>query len=254
MSRRHRSEREIMRVFLAGAAGAIGRPLTRLLVAAGHTVTGTTRSTEKAGGIEAAGATAVILDAYDGDAVRAAVTGARPEVVIHQLTDLPQVRDPATYPAALAANERLRIVATPNLIVAARAAGARRFIAQSVAFAYAPGSTPSRESDPLDFAGEGTRANLVRGVVALEALTLCTPGVEGIVLRYGMLYGPGTWYAVPAARGSVHVDAAANAALLAVTRGEPGTYNIAEDDGAVAMERARAQLGFDPNFRIRLAA
>jgi nucleoside-diphosphate-sugar epimerase len=238
-----------MRVFLAGAAGAIGRPLARLLVAAGHAVTGTTRSVEKAGEIEAAGATAVVLDAYDGDAVRAAVVAARPDVVIHQLTDLPQVRDPATFPAALAANARLRILATPNLVVAARAAGARRFIAQSVAFAYAPGSTPFREGDPLEFAAEGTRAALVRGIVALEALTLCTPGIHGIVLRYGMLYGPGTWYEAPAGRGSVHVDAAAHAALLAVTRGEPGAYNIAEDDGAVAIDRGRAQLGFDPGFR-----
>jgi nucleoside-diphosphate-sugar epimerase len=89
----------------------------------------------------------------------------------------------------------------------------------------------------------------VRGIVALEALTLCTPGIHGIVLRYGMLYGPGTWYEAPAGRGSVHVDAAAHAALLAATRGEPGAYNIAEDDGAVAIDRARAQLGFDPGFR-----
>ena len=152
-----------MRIFLAGATGAVGRPLTRLLVAAGHAVTGTTRSPHKAPTIEAAGATAAVVDAYDGDAVRAAVVAARPDVVIHQLTDLPGTRDPATYPAALAANARLRVVATPNLVVAARAAGARRFIAQSVAFAYPPGTMPWRETDPLDFAGEGTRAVLVRG-------------------------------------------------------------------------------------------
>jgi nucleoside-diphosphate-sugar epimerase len=236
-----------MRVFLAGATGAIGRPLTRLLVAAGHAVTGTTRSAEKAATIAAAGATPAILDAYDGDAVRAAVMAAAPEVVIHQLTDLPQTRDPVAYSAALAANARLRIVATPNLVVAARAAGARRFIAQSVAFAYAGGPGPRRESDPLDFAGEGTRAVLVRGVVALEALTLGTPGIDGIVLRYGMLYGPGTWYAAPAVRGCVHVDAAAHAALLAITRGMPGVYNIAEDDGAIAIAKAREHLGFDPS-------
>jgi nucleoside-diphosphate-sugar epimerase len=238
-----------MRVFLAGATGAVGRPLTRLLAAAGHKVTATTRSADKAAAIEAAGATAAILDAYDGDAVRAAVMSAEPDAVIHQLTDLPQIRDPATYPAALAANARLRIDATPNLAVAARAAGARRFIAQSVAFAYASGSGPFREGDPLDFAGEGTRAVLIRGVVALEAVTLGTPGIEGVVLRYGMLYGAGTWYEVPAAHGSVHVDAAAHAALLALSRGNPGIYNIAEDDGAVVIDKARAQLGFDPGFR-----
>ncbi len=221
-----------MRIFLAGATGAIGRPLTRLLVAAGHAVTGTTRSPNKAAAIEAAGATAAVVDAYDGDAVRAAVVAARPEVVIHQLTDLPGTRDPATYPAALAA-------------------GARRFIAQSVAFAYPPGTMPYRETDPLDFAGEGTRAVLVRGVAALEALATGTPGFAGIVLRYGYLYGPGTWYAAPEGRGFVHVDAAAHAALIAVTRGAPGVYNIAADDGAVAIDKAREELGFDPQFRIK---
>ena len=240
-----------MRIFLAGATGAVGRPLTRLLVAAGHAVTGTTRSPHKAPTIEAAGATAAVVDAYDGDAVRAAVVAARPDVVIHQLTDLPSTRDPATYPAALAANARLRVMATPNLVVAARAAGVRRFIAQSVAFAYPPGRMPCRETDPLDFAGEGTRAVLVRGVAALEALATGTPGIAGIVLRYGYLYGPGTWYAVPEGRGFVHVDAAAHAALIAVTRGAPGLYNIAEDDGAVAIDKAREQLGFDPQFRIK---
>jgi nucleoside-diphosphate-sugar epimerase len=240
-----------MRIFLAGATGAVGRPLTRLLVAAGHAVTGTTRSPPKAPTIEAAGATAAVVDAYDGDAVRAAVVAARPDVVIHQLTDLPSTRDPATYPAALAANARLRVIATPNLVVAARAAGARRFIAQSVAFAYPPGTMPCRETDPLDFAGEGTRAVLVRGVAALEALATGTPGFAGIVLRYGYLYGPGTWYAAPEGRGFVHVDAAAHAALTAVTRGAPGVYNIAEDDGAVAIDKARGELGFDPQFRIK---
>jgi len=237
-----------MRIFLAGAAGAIGRPLTRLLVAAGHAVTGTTRSAEKAAAIEAAGAKAVVVDACDGDAVLAAVTAARPEVVIHQLTDLPQTRDPKTYPAALAANARLRILATPNLALAARLAGARRFIAQSVAFAYEPGAAPRREEDPLDFAG--TRAVLLRGVIALEAVTLGTPGLPGIVLRYGYLYGPGTWYAKPEGPGFVHVEAAAQAALAAVSRGSPGVYNIAEDDGAIAIDKARRDLDFDPKVRV----
>jgi nucleoside-diphosphate-sugar epimerase len=213
-------------------------------------VVGTTRSAGKAAEIDAACATATIVDAYDGDAVRTAVLAAKPDVVIHQLTDLPGTRDPVTYPAALAANARLRIMATPGLVVAARAARARRVITQSVAFAYAPGRPPLAETHPLDYAGEGNKAVLVRGVATLEALTTGTPGIEGIVLRYAYLYGPGTWYAAPEGRGFVHVDAAAQAALLALTRGDPGTYNIADDDGAVSIDKARRELGFDPTFRL----
>jgi nucleoside-diphosphate-sugar epimerase len=239
-----------MRVFLAGATGAVGRPLTRLLVEAGHVVIGTTRSAAKAAAIEAVGAAAVLVDAYDGDAMRAAMLAARPDVVIHQLTDLPTTRDPVSYQAGLAANARLRIMATPGLVVAARAAGARRLITQSVAFAYAPAPAPLAETDPLDYAGEGNKAVLVRGIATLEALTLGTPGIEGIALRYAYLYGPGTWYAAPEGSGFVHVDAAAQAALLALTRGSPGAYNIANDDGAVAIHKARRDLGFDPEFRL----
>jgi nucleoside-diphosphate-sugar epimerase len=239
-----------LRIFLAGATGAVGAPLTRLLVAAGHVVIGSTRSVDKVASIEAAGATAAVVDAYDGDALRAVVLAARPDVVIHQLTDLPAARDPTTYQAALAANARLRIMATPGLVVAARAAGARRLITQSVAFAYAPGPAPLAETHPLDYAGEGNKAVLVRGVATLEALTLGTPGIDGIALRYAYLYGPGTWYAAPEGSGFVHVDAAARAALLALTRGSPGAYNIANDDGAVAIDKARRELGFDPAFRV----
>jgi nucleoside-diphosphate-sugar epimerase len=111
---------------------------------------------------------------------------------------------------------------------------------------------PYREDAPLDYlATEPGRQALVRGITALEALTLGTPGFEGIVLRYGMLYGPGTWYERPTMPGSLHVEAAAHAVLLALTRGSPGLYNIAEDDGMVAIDRARRELGFDPGYRIR---
>lgn len=239
-----------MRIFLAGASGAIGRRLTLFLLVAGHQVTGTTRSADKAAALKARGVEPVVVDAFDTAAVRAAVVGARPDVVIHQLTDLPQVLDPAGLGDALVRNARLRIEGTANLVAAARAAGSRRLIAQSIAFAYANGPEPHAETDALA-SGEGDQpaAISVRGVRALEEAVINAPGIDSVILRYGRLYGLGTWN-TPNAKAPLHVDAAARAALLAVTRGAPGIYNIAEDDGAVSIEKARKELGFDPAFRL----
>ncbi len=239
-----------MRIFLAGATGAIGRRLTPLLVAAGHNVTGTTRSAEKAEALKKQGVQTVIIDVFERRALCDAIVAARPEVVIHQLTDLPQVFDPARRGDMLVRNARLRIEGTANLVAAAQAAGARRLISQSIAFIYADGPEPHAENDPLAPAdGDDLNALTSRGVRSLEDATLKTPGVDGIVLRYGRLYGPGTWN-TPNARAPLHVDAAAQAALLAVTRGTPSIYNTAEDDGAVTIEKARRELGFDPAFRL----
>jgi len=237
-----------MKVFLAGATGVIGRPLVKLLREAGHTVTGTTRSPGKAAAIEALGARAMVVDAFDAAALTQAITAARPEVVIHQLTDLPDTMDPAQRAAVLEANARLRIEGTRNLMAAAQASGARRVVAQSIAFIYAPGPGPRQEGDPLDDSEAQRRT--IGGVVALENAVTQTPGIEGIVLRYGRLYGPGTWFPERSGPGPLSTDAAAHAALLAVTRGAPGIYNIAEDDGALSIEKARRELGFDPGFRM----
>jgi nucleoside-diphosphate-sugar epimerase len=238
-----------MKVFLAGAAGAIGRRLVPLLLGAGHEVTGTTRSGEKASELKARGITAVVVDVYDAAALRDVVARANPEVVMHQLTDLPKALDPR-QPRNFAGNMRLRIDGTANLVAAAQAAGARRLIAQSIAFSYAPGPEPHAETDPLAPAeGDTPAAMSARGVHALEDAVLGTAGLEGIVLRYGRLYGPGTWYSAPSGRGALHVDAAAHAALLAMTRGRPGAYNIAEPDGALSVDKAVRELGLNPAFR-----
>jgi nucleoside-diphosphate-sugar epimerase len=239
-----------MRIFLAGAGGAIGRRLTPLLLADGHAVTGTTRSAEKARQLNAQGVTAVVVDVFDRDALRDAFGQAKPDVVIHQLTDLPQVFDPERRADALRRNARLRIDGTANLIAAALAAGTPRLISQSIAFIYADAREPHRENDPLASAeGDSLDALTARGVLALEAATLNSQGIDGIVLRYGRLYGAGTWFTAPSGRGALHVDAAAQAARLALTRGKPGVYNIAEDDGAISIQKARDELGFDPDFR-----
>jgi nucleoside-diphosphate-sugar epimerase len=238
-----------MRILLAGATGVIGRPLLTLLVRAGHDVTGTTRSAARVGAIAASGAVPAVVDVFDEDGLREAARVARPEVVIHQLTNLPDEADPTKIAASLAANARIRIEGTRNLIIAAKAAGARRMVAQSIAFMYAPGPEPHAETDALMPGGNDGSVD-ARGVHALEDAVTATPGLDGVVLRYGRLYGPGTWTPVAQGRAPLHVDAAAHAALLALTHGAPGIYNIAEDDGAVTISKARDQLGFDPGFRL----
>jgi nucleoside-diphosphate-sugar epimerase len=239
-----------MRIFLAGAAGAIGRRLTPLLISAGHAVIGTTRSADKAAWLTAVGAEAVILDAKDTEALIRAVVEARPDVIMNQLTDLPPVYDAARWEEAARRNAGIRAVSAPALVEAAAQAGARRHILQSLAFVYAPGPTPHGEDDPLDIDATGVRRITVDGVVASEGPVLTAKEVEGIVLRYGYFYGPGTWSETPGNKPAVHVDAAAYAALLAVSRGERGIYNVAEDDGSVSIERARRLLGWDPSSRI----
>ena len=146
-------------------------------------------------------------------------------------------------------NARIRTEGTRNLIAAAQAAATRRFIVQSIAFGYAPGVEPFAETDPLNLA-DGPRVVTVRGAAGMEEQALRRPEWTAIVLRYGLLYGPGTWTDGPSRKPPLHVDAAAQAALLAVTRGKPGIYNIADDDGTVSIEKAREELGFDPAFRL----
>jgi nucleoside-diphosphate-sugar epimerase len=237
-----------MKVFIAGVSGAIGRRLMPLLHEAGHDVTGMTRSANVARELEASGVHAVVVDVFDPDALTRAVVAAQPEVVMHQLTDLPRdIPDEAELAAAYPRNARIRIEGTRNLVAAANAASARRFIVQSVAFAYLPGKEPYAETDPLNLV-EGPRLVTVRAAADMEQQVL-NSGMEPVVLRYGLLYGPGTWSEGPARRPPVHVDAAAQAALLALT-GRPGIYNIADDEGTVSIEKARSEWGFDPAFRL----
>jgi nucleoside-diphosphate-sugar epimerase len=237
-----------MRIFLAGAGGVIGRRLTPLLRSAGHAVSGTTRAADKAGALRALGAEPVVVDVFDARALARAVLAAAPDVVLHQLTDLAFAPGTPQYEEGLARNARLRIEGTRNLVAAAQAASVKRMVAQSVAFAYAPSAGPRIETDPLNLHAEGAVRKSAEAVAALEQAVLSIP--EGIVLRYGYFYGPGTWSGdVPSRQPSVHVDAAARAALLAVTRGERGIYNVAEDGDAVSSAKAKRDLGFDAGFR-----
>jgi len=236
-----------MRIFLAGASGAIGRRLTPLLRKVGHDVTGMTRSSDVARALEAAGIHARVVDVYDADALKRAVMQARPDVVMHQLTDLPRVFDETQLAAQYPRNARIRTEGTRNLIAAAQAAAARRFIVQSVAFAYAPGKEPYVETDPLNVT-DGPRMVTVRAAADMERQVMAS-GMDAVVLRYGLFYGPGTWTESPVRKPSLHIDAAAQAAVLALNA-KPGIYNFADDDGTVSIEKARRELGFDPAFRL----
>src|SRR5687767_505195 len=179
-----------MKVFVAGASGAIGRFLIPRLVAAEHSVMGMTRSEEKAAMLRELGAEAVVADIYDAERVDAAITGFAPEVVIHQLTALPQAMNLRKLDQMYGPTARIRREGTRTLIDAARAAGARRIVAQSIAFLYALGGTPvkTEEDPPLDGLSGGL-GEVMDATVDLERQVTNAEGLEGLVLRYGYFYG-----------------------------------------------------------------
>lgn len=238
------------RVFVAGAGGVIGRVLCRLLLDDGWHVVGTTRKADAARGLRASGVEPAIVDVFDAQALRTAVRRARPDAVIHQLTDLPKQFDPDGLKKALPRNAVLREVGTQNLVDACVAAGVKHVIAQSIAFAYAPGPKPLTEDAPLNVsASDPVAARTAHAVQVLERLVLAGP-FRGVVLRYGRLYGPGTWATAPPPGVRVHVDAAADAARKALLGGAAGIYNVAEPDGTVCVTKAVAQMGWSPAFRV----
>ncbi len=244
-----------MRVFVAGATGALGRPLVPKLVAAGHEVTGMTRSESKTDDVRRVGARAVVADVFDVDALGAAMEEARPEVIVHELTALPDridFRKADTY----AATNRVRTEGTRNLIEAARAAGARRLVCQSIAFAYRmDGEGLKTEDDPLLSEAAGAFGSAVSALREMEAMVLGSDGLEGLVLRYGFFYGPGTYYAANGTstddvrrrrlpivgKGGgvfsfIHVDDAADATVAAVEHRAAGVYNLTDDEPAPMTE------------------
>jgi nucleoside-diphosphate-sugar epimerase len=235
-----------VKVFVAGASGAIGRPLVRRLREAGHDVVGMTRSEERAAALRAQGAEAAIGDALDAGAVRAAVAEARPDVVVNELTDLASPLNPRKYAEWLEGTNRLRREGTRNLAEAAQEAGAARYVSQSVAFAYSFEPGMKTEGDALLGSEAG---DMAMAISELERITLAAPG--GIVIRYGFFYGPGTAYApggqqieqirrrqTPIVGGGngafpfIHVEDAAAATVAAIERGQPGVYNVVDDEPA----------------------
>jgi len=241
-----------MKIFLAGASGALGRQLVPVLRAAGHDVVGTTRSAAKAQELQATGAEPVVLDALDADAVRQAVTDARPDVVMHQLTAISEPNF-KNLDASFAATNRLRTDGLDHLLAAAREAGATRFIAQS--FTGWPnersGSAPKTEHDRLDPRPAKNSEQSLAAIRHVESAVSGAEDIEGVVLRYGAFYGPGTDLGpggamlemvrrrqLPIVGGGagvfsfIHIADAASATAAAVERGGRGIYNIVDDEPA----------------------
>ncbi len=245
-----------MKVLIVGATGVVGRPLVRMLSQGGHEVLGTTRSEGKTAALRELGAEPLVCDARDGASLRRAVLSAKPEVIVNQLTDLSKPLNPREYTEWVEPTNRLRIESTRVLTAVAVEAGVRLLVSQSIAFAYRPDGTALKtEPDPLYVDAPGGFAAAVAAVLELEQRTLDTPGLEGIVLRYGYFYGPKTSYAhdgqiadmvrrrqfpvVGAGSGRfsfIHVDDAAAATLAALERGQPGVYNVVDDEPAAVRD------------------
>jgi nucleoside-diphosphate-sugar epimerase len=260
-----------VRVFLAGATGAIGAPLLQLLVAEGHEVTGMTRSPDRAATLRAAGAEAVVADALDREALTSAVLAARPEAIVHQLTAIPPRLDPRKIVRDFALTDRLRTEGTRTLVAAAQQAGASRIVAQSIAFAYAPGPPGAVhvEDDPLM---ADPPAQFKRSAAAIAELERTVLGAEGVVLRYGYFYGPGTSISADGSLGRevarrrlpivgggsgvwsfIHVQDAASATVAALASGSKGAYNVVDDEPAQVREWIPAladALGAEPPRRV----
>lgn len=236
------------KIFLAGATGAIGHVLSRLLVAQGYKVYGTTRFNDKVPVLKELGVEPVVVDVYEAQKLRDILASIEPDIVIHQLTDLPYALDADKMTEALVSNARLRTEGTKNLVEAAVNAGCKRIIAQSIAFIYADGAVPHVEEDALLPLSHPVYGETAEGVRNLERQVL-ESGVEGFVLRYGLLYGPRTGFDAPIAPASVHVEAAAKAAAVVVTEGKPGIYNVAEADESLSCEKAIKLFNWNPSWR-----
>jgi nucleoside-diphosphate-sugar epimerase len=237
-----------MRVFVAGATGAIGRPLISALIVAGHHVIGMTSSAPGLKTLEECGTEGVVANALDGQAVTSAMQKLRPEVVIEQLTSLPKHYTREEMRAAADRDHRVRLEGGRNVQNAAKAAGARRYLVQSTGFFYAPGAGLATEADSLALSASPAISAGVQTYLQIEQRVLNAPDLEGVALRYGFFYGPGTWFTaggdvanqaqerkypiVGSGQGVwswVHVEDAA-AATVAALQCAPGIYNIVDDD------------------------
>jgi nucleoside-diphosphate-sugar epimerase len=255
-----------MRVFLAGASGAIGRQLVPRLVAAGHEVHGMTRSESKRATLQELGAVPVVADALDADQVAAAVARARPDVIVDQLTAIPESIDMRHVEREFEPTNRLRTEGTDHLLSAGQAVGVKRFVAQSNIAGYAmAGTAVKSEEDPFASDPDSPAAANVTAIRHLEEVVLGASWTEGIALRYGWFYGPGTSMAPGteiyemvrkrkfplvgdggAVWSFIHIADAAEATVAAIEQGSRGVYNVVDDEPTKVSEwlpALAAQLG-----------
>jgi nucleoside-diphosphate-sugar epimerase len=238
-----------MRVFVAGATGAIGRPLVSALITAGHEVIGMTSTEAGLQILRDKGADGTVVNALDAEAVKAAIAKVRPQAVIEELTSLPKNYTPEEMRAAAVRDRTLRLEGGRNVQNAAGAAGAKRYLVQSTGFFYAPGEGLATEADPLALEASPAVARNVRTYTDIEQRVLGVSAMEGVALRYGFFYGPGTYHdpwsgsisrqvregkypVIGSGSGVfsfVHVEDAA-AATVAALEGAPGVYNVVDDD------------------------
>src|SRR5262245_52189985 len=235
-----------MRILIAGASGAIGRPLVRRLRANQHEVFALTRSPDSAPALREIGVEAVIADALDAAAVKAAVGRIRPDAVINELTALPRHYTPTEMTTAAERDRKVRVEGNINLLAALRDSGVRRYLLQSPGYWYAPGAGLADESVPFISSASPRVEASARTYRELEARASATPGIEFVALRYGFFYGPGTWYTREGDMGDqvrqrqvpiigegqgvynfVHIDDAAGATAAALEC-SPGAYNIVD--------------------------
>lgn len=241
-----------MKVFVAGATGALGRHLVPMLVEKGHDVVGMTRTESKRELLASMGTRPVVADALDPEAVGRVVSEAEPEVIVHQLTAIPGAFNPRRLKRDFALTNRLRTEGTDHLLSAGRAAGIRRFVAQSYFAGYArTGGAVKSEEDPLDPNPPAATRTTVEAIAYLERSVTAADWMEGVVLRYGGFYGPGTSFAVKppgemvegirkrrfpivgdggGTWSFIHIEDAATATLNAVERGPAGIYNVVDDE------------------------
>ena len=266
-----------MKILVAGATGAIGRRLVPLLVAGGHHVVATTRTRDKLNGLRSTGAEPILMNGLDGQEVLNAVMSCRPDVIVHQMTALASMRSLKKFDEEFALTNRLRIEGTSHLAAAAVAAGTRKFVAQSYAGwrVERDGGRVKTEADPLDPYPPAVMARTLQAIQTLERIVSTTPGLNGMALRYGSLYGPGTSISAIPPEGEIvelirqrkfpligngagvwsfiHVDDAARATQLAIERGTPGIYNIVDDEPAEVSEwlpDLAHVLGAKPPYRL----